>query len=118
MPSTEIIQFLTARRLRAIAKFGHGRSCGGSPRLTVSLLGNDLNPIVECHTEEECWQLVVTIESLLIVLRGFDEFEDHRVRYLLDSPSIGSCGDARLVPSTGLVVRGCFQRGREVAERQ
>src|SRR5262249_7243186 len=66
-----------------------------------SRLGNDLNAIVEFHTKNEFWQLVVTIRSTPTFLRGLDQFEDRRERRL-SSPSIGSCGDARL--------RRCFQR--------
>jgi len=40
-----------------------GRSGGGCHGLTVSRVGDDLDPVLECHTENEFWQLVVTIET-------------------------------------------------------
>jgi hypothetical protein len=39
---------------------GRGRSGGGGYGLTVVRLGDDLDPVVECHTENEFWQLVCT----------------------------------------------------------
>src|SRR5207245_2639784 len=37
---------------------GRSRSGGGGCGLTVGRLGDDLDPVVECHTESEFWQLV------------------------------------------------------------
>src|SRR5206468_8389118 len=42
---------------------GRSRSGGGGCGLTVDRLGDDLDPVVECHTENEFWQLVVAIET-------------------------------------------------------
>src|SRR5438552_13778251 len=62
--------------------FGDGRrrSGGGGCGLTVGRLGDDLNPIVECHTKNEFWQLVGAVEAAPASLRGFQHFEDHRER--------------------------------------
>src|SRR6266478_6251831 len=46
----------------------------------VARLGDDLDPIAECHTEHEFWQLVVAIETTPAFLRGLKQFEDHRER--------------------------------------
>src|SRR6266567_3876627 len=59
---------------------GRSRSGGGGCGLTVSRLGDDLDPVVECHTENEFWQLVVAVETAPAFLRGFQQFEDHRER--------------------------------------
>ena len=48
--------------------------------MTVSRFGDDLDAIVECHTENEFWQLVVAIETPPAFLRGIQQFEDHRQR--------------------------------------
>jgi hypothetical protein len=42
--------------------------------------GDDLDPVVECLTENEFWQLVVAIETTPAFLRGLEQFEDHRER--------------------------------------
>jgi hypothetical protein len=62
---------------------GRGRSGGGGFGLTVGRLGNDLDPVVECHTEKEFWQLVVSIETTPTFLRSLDQLEDHRERRLV-----------------------------------
>src|SRR5437588_9248465 len=59
---------------------GRSRSGGGGCGLTVGRLGDDLDPVVECHTENEFWQLVVAIETPPAFLRAFEQFEDHRER--------------------------------------
>jgi Arm DNA-binding domain len=59
---------------------GRGRSGGGGCGLTVGRLGDDLDPVFECHTENEFWQLVMTVETAPAFLRALDEFEDHRER--------------------------------------
>ncbi len=59
---------------------GRGRSGGGGCGLTVGRLGNDLDPVGECHTEKEFWQLVGAVETTPAFLRGFQQFEDHRER--------------------------------------
>src|SRR5207245_8059869 len=59
---------------------GRGRSGGGGCGLTVGRLGDDLDPVVECHTENEFWQLVGAVETAPAFLRGFQQFEDHRER--------------------------------------
>src|SRR5205809_771755 len=83
---------------------GRSRSGGGGCGLTVGRLGDDLDPVVECHTENEFWQLVGAVETAPAFLRGFQQFEDHRERGpWTGSPSIGSCGGARW--------RRCFQWG-------
>jgi hypothetical protein len=45
--------------------------------LTVGRLGDDLDPIVECHTENEFWQLVMTVETSP-AFAGPRLVEDHR----------------------------------------
>src|SRR6266700_2206198 len=72
----------TARRSELSPNFGDGRrrSGGGGCGLTVGRLGDDLNPIVECHTKNEFWQLVGAVEAAPASLRGFQHFEDHRER--------------------------------------
>src|SRR5207302_3526863 len=50
---------------------GRGRSGGGGCGLTVGRLGDDLDPVVECHTENEFWQLVGAVETAPAFLRGF-----------------------------------------------
>src|SRR5207237_7122657 len=50
---------------------GRSRSGGGGCGLTVGRLGDDLDPVVECHTENEFWQLVGAIETAPAFLRGF-----------------------------------------------
>ncbi len=62
---------------------GRGRSGGGGCGLTVGRLCDDLDPVVECHTENEFWQLVVAIETTPIFLGALDQFEDHRERGLV-----------------------------------
>ena len=42
--------------------------------------GDDLDPVVECHTENEFWQLVVTLETTPGFLGALKQFEDHRER--------------------------------------
>jgi hypothetical protein len=59
---------------------GRGRSGGGGYGVTVGRLGDDLDPVVECHTENEFWQLVVAIETTAAFLRGLEQFECHRER--------------------------------------
>src|ERR1700688_3152480 len=67
---------------RAITKFWWrpGRSGGGGCGLTVGRLGDDLDPVVECHTKNEFWQLVVAIETTPAFVRALEQFEDHRER--------------------------------------
>src|SRR5467141_1120028 len=59
---------------------GRSRSGGGGCGLTVGRLGDDLDPVVECHTKNEFWQLVGAVETAPAFLRGFQQFEDHRER--------------------------------------
>src|ERR1700731_587918 len=68
-------------RRRAIANFWlrPDRSGGGGYGLAVSRFGDDLDPVVECHTENEFWQLVVTIETTPAFLRGLEQFEGKRL---------------------------------------
>ena len=49
----------------------------------VGRLGDDLDPVVECHTENEFWQLVMTVETAPAFLGALDQFEDHRERSLV-----------------------------------
>jgi hypothetical protein len=67
-----------------------GRSGGGGYGLTVSRFGDDLDPIVECHTENEFWQLVVAIETTPAFLRALKQFEDHRERRFVGQASLRS----------------------------
>jgi hypothetical protein len=60
--------------------FGDGRLGSGGYRLTVSRLGDDLDPVVECHTENEFWQRVMAIDTASALLRSLEQFEDHRER--------------------------------------
>jgi hypothetical protein len=99
-----------------------GRSGGGGFGLTVGRLGDDLDPIVECHTENEFWQLVVAIEPTPAFLRGLKQFEDHRECRLVGQAALRSDG---AVAHGG---EGAFDGvgrpqvfpvlGREVVERQ
>lgn len=59
---------------------GRGRSGGGGCGLTVGRHGDDLDSVVECHTENEFWQLVVAVETTPAFLRGLKQLEDHRER--------------------------------------
>jgi hypothetical protein len=43
----------------------------------VARSDSDLEPVGEFHTENEFWQLVVTVEAPPTSLRGFDQLEDH-----------------------------------------
>ncbi|MGY3294339.1 hypothetical protein ACVWWP_007406 [Bradyrhizobium sp. LM3.6] len=76
---------------------GRSRSGGGGYGLTVGRLGDDLDPVVECHTENEFWQLVVAIETTPAFMRGLKQFEDHRECRLLGEAALRSewCGGAR-----------------------
>src|SRR5438552_17510969 len=56
---------------------GRSRSGGGGCGLTVGRLGDDLDPVVECHTENEFWQLVVSVEPSPAFLCALKQFEDH-----------------------------------------
>ena len=58
----------------------------------VARLGDDLDPIAECHTENEFWQLVVTIEPAPTFLRALDQFEDHRERGAVRQAALRSDG--------------------------
>ncbi|MGY4601578.1 hypothetical protein ACVWXL_009324 [Bradyrhizobium sp. GM22.5] len=51
--------------------FGDGRSRSGRGGygLAVGRLADDLDPIIECHTDNEFWQLVVAIETAPFVAR-------------------------------------------------
>ena len=60
--------------------------------MTVSRFGDDLDPVVECHTEDEFWQLVVTIETTPAFLRGFKQLEDHRERRPIGPATLRSDG--------------------------
>src|ERR1700682_5756916 len=90
---------------------GRGRSGGGGYGLTVGRLGDDLDPVVECHTKNEFWQLVVAIETTSAFLRALEHFEDHR-EVLFDRKPFDRIVWWRTVAnvlSMGLVVRRCFQ---------
>src|ERR1700704_7217173 len=69
---------------------GRSRSGGGGCGLTVGRLGDDLDPVVECHTENEFWQLVVAIETTPAFLRGLEQLEDHRERRPVGQASLRS----------------------------
>src|SRR5438445_11869551 len=78
--------FVRKRDLSPIFGDGRSRSGGGGCGLTVGRLGDDLDPVVECQTENEFWQLVVAIETTPIFLGALDQFEDHRERGLVGYP--------------------------------
>src|ERR1700682_2567753 len=69
---------------------GRGRSGVGGYGLTVSRFGDDLDPVVECHTENEFWQLVVAIETTPGFLCTLEQFEDHRERCPVGQASLRS----------------------------
>src|SRR5206468_4905118 len=71
---------------------GRSRSGGGGYGLTVGRLGDDLDPIVECHTKNEFWQLVVAIETAPAFLCALDQFEDHGERGLVRQTILRSDG--------------------------
>ena len=56
----------------------------------VSGFSDDLDPVVECHTENEFWQLVVAIETTPAFLRGLEQLEDHRERRPVGQASLRS----------------------------
>src|ERR1700686_756482 len=99
-----------------------GRSGGGGCGLTVGRLGDDLDPVVECHTENEFWQLVVSVEPSPAFLCALEQFEDHCER--------GPVGQAALRSDRAVAhgSEGAFNGigrpqvlpvfGREVVERQ
>lgn len=60
-----------------------GAGYGGGYGLVVGQLGDDLDPVVECHTKNKFWQLVVAMETAPAFLRALDQFEDHRERGLV-----------------------------------
>ena len=55
--------------------------------MTVSWFGNDLDPVVEGHTENEFWQRVVAIETTAALLHALKQFEDHRERRFVGQAS-------------------------------
>ncbi|MGY2933191.1 hypothetical protein ACVWZ6_002793 [Bradyrhizobium sp. GM6.1] len=71
---------------------GRSRSGGGGYGLTVGRLGDDLDPIIECHTDNEFWQLVVAIETTPASLGGLEQFEDHRECRLVGEAALRSDG--------------------------
>src|SRR4051794_10144867 len=71
---------------------GRSRSGGGGYGLAVGRLGDDLDPIIECHTDNEFWQLVVAIETTPASLRGLEQFEDHRECRLVGQAALRSDG--------------------------
>src|SRR3954447_12618930 len=111
-------------RLELSPNFGDGRSRsgGGGYGLAVGRLGDELDPIIECHTDNEFWQLVVAIETTPASLRGLEQFEDHRECRLVGQAALRSDG---AVANGG---EGAFDGvgrpqvfpvlGREVVERQ
>ena len=104
--------------------FGDGlsRSGGGGCGLTVSRFGDDLDPVVECHTENEFWQLVVAIETTPAFLRGLKQFEDHRERRPVGQATLRS--DRAVAHGSEGAFNGVGRPqvfpmlGREVVERQ
>ena len=68
---------------RAIAKWP-GRSGSGGYGVKVSRFGDDLETVIECHTEKEFWQLVVAVETTPAFLRSPRAFEDMASAVLLD----------------------------------
>jgi hypothetical protein len=101
---------------------GRGRSGGGGCGLTVGRLRDDLDPVVECHTENEFWQLVMSVETTPAFLCALDQFEDHRERGPVGQTALRS---DRAVPHGG---EGAFDGvgrpqvfpvlGREVVESE
>ena len=70
---------------------GLGRSGGGGYGLGVSRFSDDLDPVVECHTENEFWQLVVAIETTPALLGSLKQFA---LSCWTGNPSIESCDGA------------------------
>jgi Transposase C of IS166 homeodomain/zinc-finger binding domain of transposase IS66 len=117
-------QWKVIQHVELSPNFGDGgcRSGGGGCGLTVGRLGDDLDPVVECHTKNEFWQLVVSIETSPAFLCALKQFEDHCER--------GSVGQTALRPDRAVAHggEGAFNRiggpqvfpvlGREVVERQ
>jgi hypothetical protein len=78
---------------------------------TVSRFGDDLNPVVESHTEKEFWHLVVSVESTPAFLCALEQFEDHCERGPVGQTAFDRIVRWRTVAkvlSMGLVVRRCF----------
>ena len=63
--------------------------------LAASRFGDDLDPVVECHTKNEFCQLIVAIEAAPAFLRAVEQFEDRREAVLLDRHAFGTCDGAR-----------------------
>src|SRR4029079_5055873 len=80
------------KEARASANFWGrpSRSGGGGCGLTVIRFSDDLDPVVECHTKNEFWQLVVAIETTPSFLRGLEQLEDHRERRPVGQASLRS----------------------------
>src|SRR5438270_5149609 len=94
--------------------FGDGlsRSGGGGLGLTVGRLGDDLDPVVECHTENELWQLVVATERRQLFCAASSSLKTIASAVLLDRQPFDRIVRWRTVVkvlSMGLVVRKCFQ---------
>src|SRR5882724_9153945 len=79
--------------------FGDGRAGQGDCGLTVSRLGDDLDPVVECHTENEFWLLVVFVEtssarqkarSFNPCLQASGEAHDHKSPAIIANPGMRS----------------------------
>src|SRR6478609_977020 len=85
---------LVPRTQELSPNFGDGlsRSGGGGYGLTVSRFSDDLDPVVECHTKNEFWQLVVAIETTPAFVRGLKQFEDHRERRPVGQATLRSDG--------------------------
>ena len=75
-------------------------------------VGDDLDPVVECHTKNEFWQLVVSVEPSPAFLCALEQLKTIASAVLLDRQPFDRIVRWRTVAkviSMGLVVRRCFQ---------
>ena len=93
------------RSIKAQFRTGGGRPGDVGYGPTVGRLGDDHNPVGECHTENGCLEPVVTVEAAP-GFRALEQLEDQPRSCSIDSPSVGSSR----VLSMGLVARRYFQR--------
>jgi hypothetical protein len=105
---------LSDSHLRTIAatelsqNFGDGRADWAAE--VLDRRSDDLDFIVECHTENEFWQVVVAIEAApACSAHPSISFEDHREHGTIGQAALRSDCAVAKVRSMGLIARRCFQ---------
>ena len=58
--------------------------------LKGALLCGDLQPVGELYTQDEFWQLGVTVEAAPSLLRALDQLKDHGERGCVRQASLGA----------------------------